>query len=80
MAAITASKARANLYRLIDQVIQSHEPMEILGKRGNAVLISLDDWRWISDTIHLSSIPGMVESVKKGLKTPVSKCVKKLKW
>ena len=45
MPTLSATEARAKLYRLIDQTSASHEPILITGKRGNAVLISEDDWR-----------------------------------
>ena len=77
---ITATKARSNLYKLIDDVASSHEAIEITGKRGNAVLVSEDDWRSIQETLYLLSIPGMRESIRKGLSTPASKCSKKLRW
>jgi prevent-host-death family protein len=80
MTTLTTTQARANLYKLIDDVNQSHHPIQILGKRSSAVLISEDDWRSLQETVYLSSIPGMKESLLKGMKTPVSKCVKKLKW
>ena len=77
---ITATKARSNLYKLIDDAASSHEPIEITGKRGNAVLVSEDDWRSIQETLYLLSIPAMRESIRKGLSTPVKKCSKKLRW
>jgi prevent-host-death family protein len=77
---LSASEARRRLYRLLDDVNQSHEPVQIVGKRGNAVLISEDDWRSIQETLYLLSIPGMRESIVKGLKTGVEKCSKELKW
>ena len=77
---ITATKARSNLYKLIDDVASSHEAIEITGKRGNAVLVSEDDWRSIQETLYLLSIPGMRESIRKGLSAPASKCSKKLRW
>lgn len=77
---ITASKARENLYRLLDGVAQSHHPVLITGKRSNGVLISEEDWQSIEETLYLLSIPGMGESIKKGLNTPVSRCLKKLNW
>lgn len=58
---ITASEARANIFRLMDEVAMTHEPITITGKRNNAVLISEDDWRSIQETIYLASIPGMTE-------------------
>ena len=80
MTTFAASKARADLYNLLDAVAESHEPVQITGKRSNAVLISEEDWRSIMETLFLLSIPGMRESIRKGLKTPVEKCLKKLKW
>ena len=77
---MSATKARANLYKLIDEVAESHEPVEITGRRGNAVLISEEDWRSIQETLYLLSIPGMRESIRKGLATPIGKCPKKLRW
>ena len=58
----------------------AHEPITIIGKRSNAVLISEDDWRSIQETLYLLSIPGMGESIRKGLKEPVSKLSKKPGW
>lgn len=80
MTTLTASQARIRLYQLLDQAAKSHEPIQITGKRANAVLIGEDDWRAIQETLHLLSIPGMRESIRKGLKTSVKKCSPKLKW
>jgi antitoxin YefM len=80
MTVIKASAARARLYRLIDEVALSHEPVLISGKRRNAVLLSEDDWRSIQETLYLLSVPGMRESIIDGLKTPMSKCAKKIAW
>jgi len=76
----TASQARTELYRLLDEVAESHEPVLITGKRSNVVMISEEDWKSIQETLYLTSIPGMRESIEAGLKTPVSKCSKKLDW
>jgi len=76
----TASEARTNLYRLIDEAAASHAPILITGKRSNAVLVSEEDWRAIQETLFLLSVPGMRESIKKGLATPVAKCDKDLDW
>jgi len=80
MTTLTASKARSKLYRLIDETALSHQPVIISGKRAQAVLLSADDWKAIQETLYLLSIPGMRESIRKGLKTPVEKCAKDLKW
>jgi antitoxin YefM len=77
---ITASEARASLYRLIDQTTASHEPILITGKRSSAVLLSADDWQSIQETLYLLSVPGMRESIKKGMAEPLAKSAKELKW
>lgn len=80
MTVLTASEARANLYRLIDQTAESHEPIVIAGKRSSAVLISGADWRAIQETMHLLSIPGMRESIRDGMAEPLSKSATELGW
>ncbi|HUT71109.1 MAG TPA: type II toxin-antitoxin system Phd/YefM family antitoxin [Anaerolineae bacterium] len=80
MLALTATEARSKLYRLIDEAASSHEPIIIKGKRANAVLISEDDWRSIQETIYLLNIPGMRESIREGLATPIEECTQELDW
>ena len=71
MRTINVTKARADLYNLLLETAESHEPIQITGKQTNAVLLAEDDWRAIQETLYLSSIPGMRESIIEGLKTPV---------
>lgn len=80
MTTLTASQARVRLYKLLDNIALSHEPIQITGKRHNAVLVSEEDWRSIKETLYLLSILGMRKSIQNGLKTPVTKCAKKIKW
>jgi prevent-host-death family protein len=80
MAVLTASNARANLYRLIDQTNESHEPVVISGKRNNAVLIAEEDWDSIQETLYLTSVPGMRESIINGMKEPLAESIKELSW
>jgi prevent-host-death family protein len=80
MTTITATKARSRFYRLLDETAKFHEPIQITSKRTNAILISEEDWRAIQETLYLESIPGMRDSIVKGLKTPVSKCRKEPGW
>ncbi len=80
MTTISATKARAELYRLLDEAAESHEPIEITGKRHNGVLVSEEDWRAIQETLYLVSIPGMRASIRRGLKAPLSKTSEKPGW
>ena len=80
MTILTTSQARARLYRLVDSAADSHEPVQITGRRASAVLVSEEDWRAIQETLHLLSVPGMRESIRKGLKTPAGRLSTRLKW
>ena len=75
MKPISATEARANLYRLIDETASSHQPVMITGKRHNAVLISEEDWNAIQETLYLMSIPGMKESILEAAKEPMEECI-----
>ena len=80
MKTITASEARAGLYRLIDQAAESHKPVTISGKRANAVLIAEEDWSAIQETLYLMAVPGMRESIKDAMAEPLAKSKRVLKW
>ena len=80
MTSITATEARKSLYKLIDDVSDSHEPVQITGKRGSAMLVSEDDWRAVQETLFLVSVPGMRESVIEGMATPVEELETELDW
>jgi antitoxin YefM len=70
---IPATTARADLYNLIDATVSNHEPIQISGKRGNAVLVAEEDWRAIQETLYLVSIPGMRDSILKGMAESLDK-------
>ena len=80
MQALSASEARANLYRLIDETVESHQPIIISGKRSSAVLLSADDWSAIQETLYLLAVPSMRDSIKAGMAEPLAKSAKSLKW
>lgn len=80
MLTVTAREARANLYRLLDQAAEFHQPIVIAGKRNNAVLVSSDDWEAIQETLYLLSVPGMRESIKEGMAEGPDTCSKELDW
>ena len=80
MTTLSASEARKRLYNLVDEVKESHKPVQIVGKRSSAILVSEEDWKAIEETLYLASIPGMRESIKKGIKTPIEKCSEEPGW
>ena len=77
---ISVTQARKNLYSLIDEANDSHQPIQITGKRSNAVLLSESDWRAILETLHLQAIPGMVDSIKKASKGGIDQASAELDW
>jgi len=80
MTILNATEARSKLYTLIDEAMETHQPIVITGKRGNAVLVSEEDWNSIAETLHLLSVPGMRESIKEGMKEELSESSKELDW
>jgi len=80
MTTLTASEARANLYRLIDETAASHQPIHITGKRSSAVLLSEDDWQAIQETLHLLAVPGLRESIKDGMAEPLADSAEDRGW
>lgn len=77
---INITNARKDLYKLIEQVIESHEPVHITGKNGTAVIISEEDWKNIEETLYLTSIPGMRESIIEGMKADIDECAEEIEW
>ena len=78
MTSMTATRARTMFYRLLEEVQKRSTPLLITGKHGNAVLVSEDDWRAIEETLYLLSIPGMRESIRKGMREPAARCVRRI--
>lgn len=77
---INITNARKDLYKLIEQVIETHEPVRITGKKGTAVIISEEDWKNIEETLYLTSIPGMRESIIEGMKASIDECAEEIEW
>ena len=80
MTSLPVTQARSRLYQLLDETADSHEPIQITGKRCNAVLVSEEDWRGIQETLFLVSIPGMRDSIREGMAEPLKKTSAKPGW
>lgn len=77
---LSATKVRADIFNLINETATTHEPIIITSKKHNAVMISQEDWNAIQETLYLSSIPNMKESIIEGLNTPIEDCDKNIEW
>lgn len=80
MPTLTASDAKRKLFGLVDDVANNHIGYCIVGKRNQAVLISMEDWNAIQESLYLNSFPGLAHSIVEGMKTPVSECSTELAW
>jgi antitoxin YefM len=80
MTSISVTQARANLYKLLDQAAESHEPIQITGRRQNGVLLSEEDFRAMQETLYLLAVPGMKDSLRKARKAPIRSYSKKRPW
>lgn len=80
MNTVTVTKARSSLYSLIDETNRSHQPIQITGKRGNAVLLSEEDWNSIEETLFLNSIPGMADSITEARNEGLDEASRELNW
>jgi prevent-host-death family protein len=80
MTSVPVTQARSRLYELLDLTAASHEPIQITGKRANAVLVSEEDWRSIQETLFLLSVPGMRDSIREGLAEPLERSSNSAGW
>ncbi len=80
MKTISITKARQDLYNLVDEALINSEPIQITSKRGNAILISSDDWNAIQETLYLISVPELKNSIIEGLNTPLDECLEDIEW
>ena len=78
MLVVKATEAKNKFYHLIEKVNLSHKPIIITSKKGNAVLISENDWKAIQETLYLLIIPGMREYIKGRMAIPVEQCSEEL--
>lgn len=76
----TTSQARTNLFAIMEHVVESHEPTYIVGKKNKAVLISEDDYRALMETLYLTSIPNMKESILQESKEPLETFSESIDW
>lgn len=79
---VPISSARSHLFTLAQETIESHQPITLTSKHGNVVLMSEEDFKAIQETLYLTSVPGLVDDVKSGRKTPKNKLSKRdeLPW
>ena len=77
---MSASQVRANIYNLMDQTAQTHEPILVTGKRHNVVMISQEDWETIEETLYLNSITNLSQSIQDAMQSDDSEFSETIEW
>ena len=77
---MTVSQARTNIYKIMDETAETHQPIMITGKRNNVVMLSEEDWNAIEETLFLNAIPGMASSIKEAMDAPNSEFSENIEW
>jgi prevent-host-death family protein len=77
---MSVSQVRADIYNVMDETAQTHEPILITGKRNNVVMLSQEDWNAIEETLYLNSIPNMVSSIQSAMNAPNSEFSETVEW
>ena len=75
MKSISVSNARKDIYNIIEQTVANSEPVQITSKSGDVIMLSLNDWEAIQETLHLLQISGMRESILEAASEPIDECV-----
>lgn len=70
MSTFSISNLRKDIYNIISQTIKFNEPIHVYTKEGNAVILSEDDYNSLIETLYISSIPGMKESLIEAKNAP----------
>jgi len=80
MPVLNVKNAKKKLDSILEEVQDTYEPLIIAGEKHSAVLISEDVWRSIEETLYLSSIPGMKDSIINGMKEKIEDCASTVEW
>ena len=69
---LTANTAQKDFANIIDSVTRYNEPVTIVSDDDKTVvLLSIEEWSNIQETLYLQSMPGMVESIKSAAAEPL---------
>jgi len=77
---MSVSQVRADIYNVMDETAQTHEPVLITGKRNNVVMLSQEDWNAIEETLYLNSIPNMAYSIQKSMNSDDEEFSENIEW
>ena len=75
MLATNVTSFRKNIFALLEQTIKYNEPLSVSTKSGSVVVLSEEDYRGLTESLYLSSVPGMKEKLLDGKSTPLGDCV-----
>ena len=73
---MSVSQVRADIYNVMDETAQTHEPVLITGKR----MLSQEDWNAIEETLYLNTIPNMASSIQKSMNASDEEFSENVEW
>ena len=80
MKRINFKDAKANFGQVFEDVLLRGEPVQIMKETGNAILASEEVWRGMTETLNLVSIPGVQETIRSGMRVPITDTKTALDW
>ena len=75
MTTINALAYKGNFLEVFENAAMYGDPVNVWTEKGNAVIISEEEYSDIMETLHITSIPKLKEKIIEGLKTPLSECL-----
>jgi PHD/YefM family antitoxin component YafN of YafNO toxin-antitoxin module len=75
MTTINATAYKGNLLEVFENAAMYGDTVNVWTEKGNVVVISEEEYRNITETLQINSIPKMKEKIIEGLKTPLSECL-----
>jgi len=80
MKQVQLKDVQENFGQIFEDVLVSGEPVEILKETGNAILVSEEVWRGMTETLNLMSVPGMQKTIRTGMREPIADTKTGLGW
>ncbi len=72
MPVTNASALRKNLFNSLETVIEYNDTITVNTKKGNAIIISEEEYNAMRETIFLTSQPGLLKRIKEGEKEDIA--------
>lgn len=69
-----ATNLRKNLFDYLNSAVEFNDVINVNTKKGNAIIMSEQDYNGLMETLYLNSIPGMREKLIEGVNAKKEDC------